>query len=213
MNYPPRPDRHGPPAFEPRPDHWFDSPRNASNHGLPFYATLGVVLLGVVGFFLGFAPYAKYTSSSEGDLAGLTPSTSINFFDNAGGGVGAAGLSLLLAAASIAAFGLLPRQHHNGPVIAGLSLAGSTTLLFLLVGLQRGQEAGVGLILVLVAACLQTVLAVTETLASAGVIRSGGTAYGYPQPSSPDFGRANRPGPYGPPSGPPDYRGGPYRPR
>jgi hypothetical protein len=68
-------------------------------------------------------------------------------------------------------------------VVAGLSFAGFVSLLFLLIGLQRGLEAGAGLILVLVAAFLQAALAIAQLLASAGVIRANVPA-GYPPPPS-----------------------------
>jgi hypothetical protein len=211
MSYPPRPDRYGPPPHDPRQARQSELLRDPGVRGFSFYAALVVAVLGVVGFFLGFAPYAKYASSTDGDLPGVAPSSSVNFFDNAGSGVGAAGLGFILAAAAIAAFSLLPGQRQNGPVVAGMSLAGSTMLLFLLVGLQPGLEAGVGLILVLVAACLQSALAIAGLLSSAGVIGGGDTIRGYQRPASLNSGRGFVP--YGPSSGPPDHRGGPYRAR
>jgi hypothetical protein len=79
-----------------------------------------VTLLGVLSFFLGFAPYAKVSSTGS-----LSTDSSFNFFDNSSGGPGVAGLAVLLATAFVAGFGLLPRQPANESIVAGLSLAGS----------------------------------------------------------------------------------------
>ncbi|BBZ27457.1 hypothetical protein MMAD_17520 [Mycolicibacterium madagascariense] len=162
-------------------------------------------MLGVVGFFLGFAPYAKTGGGGDNTFP-----DSENFFFNGFSGAGTTCLALLLAAATVAAFGMLPGQRDHNSVVAGLSLAGSVTLLFLLVGLEQGLEAGVGLILVLVAAFLQTALAVIQSLVCAGII--GGRpqkAYGVPPPSDPN----QTIGPYDRTQAPPGYRRGPYGPR
>ncbi len=158
---------------------------------------MGVTLLGVLSFFLGFAPYAKFSNNSDTDLP-----SSIDFFNNGSGGAGVAGLGLLFAAA---AFGLLPGQRTNGSVIAGPSLAGFASLLFLVIGIERGLEAGVGLILVLVASFLQAVLAIANVLAPAGIIRAGAAPYSYPPPP---YGGGPPPlEPYGRRSGSPDHQG------
>ncbi|MCV7229076.1 DUF5336 domain-containing protein [Mycolicibacterium komossense] len=187
MSYPPSPDQYGgqPGA------HWQGTPpgvRAPAGRGLPFYAHVGVVVLGVVSFFLGFAPYAKV--NPEGQPSG---GTSVTFFDNAAGGVGVAGLALLLASAAIAAFGLLPGQARNESVVAGLAVSGFASLLFLLIGLENLLEAGVGLILVLVAAFLQAASAVASILAQ------------QPYPPAPPYGGA--PSPYNGP-GPTNFRPG-----
>jgi hypothetical protein len=94
-----------------------------------------------------------YTQAS---VTGQLPATnSENFFDNIGLGVGLIGLALLLAAALVAAFGMLPRQPGTEAVVAGLSVAGFVSLVFLLLGLVDTVEAGVGLILALVSSVLQ----------------------------------------------------------
>ncbi|HUO37096.1 MAG TPA: DUF5336 domain-containing protein, partial [Mycobacterium sp.] len=120
---------------------------------------------------------------------------------NIGLGVGLIGLSPLLAAALVAAFGMLPKQSGHEPVVAGLSVSGFVSLFILLIGLPDAVEAGVGLILVLVSSFLQAALAVGCVLLSAGVVKSGSAAmYGY----------ANQ-GAYGPPLQP--YQTQPYPPQ
>src|SRR6185312_2379278 len=99
------------------------------------------------------------------------------FFDNTGLGVGLIGLALLLAAALVAAFGLLPRQSGNEAVVAGLSVAGFVSLVFLLLGLVDTLEAGVGLILALVSSVLQASLAVGSVLLSSGIVMSAPSGY------------------------------------
>jgi hypothetical protein len=174
------------------------NPMGGTGRGLPFLFTVGVILLGVLSFFLGFAPYERESATGQ-----LPNKSSVTFFDNVGLGVGVVGLSLLVAAALIAAFGMLPRQPANEPIVAALSVAGLLSLLCLLIGLADAVEAGVGLILALVASFLQAALAIGNVLTSAGIVRvgssdSGGhqpqSGYGwqqpYPhQPQPPDYGR------------------------
>lgn len=208
MSYPPRPDRHGPTAYDPRPDRPRNLPAPISGNprSLPFFATLGVMVIGVAAFFLGFAPYAKMSGGGDTDFL-----SSENFFFNGFGGAGTVSLAFLLAAAAVAAFGMLPGQQANAPAVAGLSLAGAVTLLFLLIGLDHGLSAGVGLILVLIAAFLQTGLAVAAALASAGVIGGGRPRSPYDYSPPPPYGGA-APGPYGRVPGAPDHRSGSQRP-
>jgi hypothetical protein len=158
-----------------------------------------VILLGVLSFFLGFAPYERESATGE-----LPDKSSVTFFDNVGLGAGVVGLSLLVAAALVAAFGMLPRHSANEPIVAGLSVAGLLSLLCLLIGLADAVEAGVGLILVLVASFLQAALAIGNLLISSGIVRLGSSepdvrppqsGYGwqqpYPRQSHPsDYGRA-----------------------
>lgn len=149
------------PAATPAPA----SASGAPAKGLPHFLNLGVIAIGVLSFFLGFAPYATPSDDPLGfDV------DSFNFFTNNGPGV--LGLSLLLTAALIAGLGLLPKQTANHEaVVAGLSITGFLVLLFMLIGLV-GLDAGVGLILVLIASFLQAALAVAVMLASAGIIKA-----------------------------------------
>jgi hypothetical protein len=133
--------------------------------------TVGVIILGVLSFGLGVMPYA------QASVTGQLPATnSENFFANTGLGVGLIGLALLLAAALVAAFGMLPRQPGTEAVVAGLSVAGFVSLVFLLLGLVDTVEAGVGLILALVSSVLQAALAVGSVLLSSGIVKSASSA-------------------------------------
>jgi hypothetical protein len=133
------------------------------------YAAARPRVTAILSFILGFTPYAHEAAGTSEPPR----KNSINFFLNFGAGVGLIGLSLLLAAAMVAAFGMLPKQRANDPVVAGLSLAGFLSLLVLLIGLADVVEAGVGLILVLVSSFLQAALAIGSVLFSAGIVKSG----------------------------------------
>jgi hypothetical protein len=156
--------------------------------------------LGIISFFLGFAPYLTIGVESKGmdTLRDPTPKDSVDFFANLGFGAGVIGLGLLVTAALMAAFGLIPKASSNDTAVAALSVAGFLCLLFLMFGLADGFlgtkfHAGVGLILVLVASFLQSALAIAAMLIEAGVIRTGG-GYAYP----PGYGPALYPMPPGP---------------
>lgn len=180
----------GPPQGQPSPGYGPPSQGFSAapgqGKGLPFYLDIGVAALGILSFFLGFAAFANEDKGYTGD--GVFASSSMSFFDNIGLGVGVIGLAVLLAAALVAAFSLLPAQRENGPVVAGLSVTGFISLLFLLIGLSEGANAGIGLILVLITSFLQAALAVAVLLFSAGVIKP-------PAPKQPQYGY------YGPASG------------
>ncbi len=156
-----------------------------SGRGLPFFLNVGVIVIGVLSFLLGFTPYA---SASE-DLSGFE-GDSVNFFQNQGPGV--VGLGLLLAAALIAGFGMLPKQPDNEAVVAALSVAGFLVLLFMLIGLV-GLDAGVGLLLVVIASFIQAALAIAVMLAAAGIIKSA------PSGQSAQYGSYGQGGGYGQP--------------
>lgn len=144
--------------------------RNA--RGTKFLLAVVVAVLGILSFLLGFTPYAKYSLAGD-----VSTKTSVNFFENSGG-IGAAALALLLAAGLIAGFGLMPRQATNESMVAGLSLAGFASLLFAMVGLTDGMEAGVGLILAMVSSFMQSAVAVIGLLISASVVKLGAPTYG-----------------------------------
>jgi hypothetical protein len=174
-----------------QPGYGGGSPNAVPGKGLPFYLTLAVVFIGVISFFLGFTPYAK--------VEGLDKSSS--FFEV---GDGVVGLSLLLAAALIAGFSLLPEQPKTEALAAALSIAACLSLLFLLVAMPEGASAGIGLILVLTTSFIQAAIAVVILLFAADVIKppqpqpqyggyygqSGGYgAAGYSQPQQPGYGQ------------------------
>jgi len=164
---PPNPD---PQAYGPQPPTYNNPPSLSGDTRLSSLLTVGVIILGVLSFGLGAMPYA------QASVTGQLPATnSENFFDNTGLGVGLIGLALLLAAALVAAFGMLPRQPGTAAVVAGLSVAGFVSLVSLLLGLDA-VEAGVGLILALVSSVLQAALAVGSVLLSSGIVMSASSA-------------------------------------
>lgn len=151
--------------------------------GLPFYFNVGVIALGVLSFFLGFAPYSKLDTSDIGmDVTG----TSYNFFQS----IGVVSTSLLLAAALVAAFGLLPKQEIHEGVVSSLSAVGFVSLLFQLISLQNELKLGIGMILVLVLSFVQAALAIAALLFSAEVIKP-------PQPKQQQYGYYGPGGGYG----------------
>ncbi|MCG5431115.1 DUF5336 domain-containing protein [Mycobacterium sp. MYCO198283] len=166
----------------------------APGKGLPFYLRIGIAALGVVGFFLGFAPFV------EGSMEA-------NFFE---AGSGLPGLTLVLVTGLIAAFALLPKQTNSDAVMTATALAGFLTLLFVMVSLSEGFDAGVGLILVLVLSFIQLALAVVVLLLASEVIkpRPPQQAYGgyYGQPPTGGY-------PQPPTGGPMPTYGSPYPPQ
>jgi hypothetical protein len=204
---PPNPD---PQVYGPQFPTYNNPPSPSGAREMSSLLTVGVIILGVLSFGLGVMPYAQASVTGQ-----LPARSSQNFFDNSGLGVGLIGLSLLLAAALVAAFGMLPSQPGNEAVVAGLSVAGFVSLVFLLLGLDA-VEAGVGLILILVSSVLQAALAVGSVLLSSGIVKSassapsgyaGQRAFGLPQPF-PQPQAAYRPAPgsvpaYGRPPSPP----------
>lgn len=201
---PPNPD---PPAYGPQLPTYNNPPSGSSGTRLSSLLTIGVIILGMLSFGLGVMPYA------QASVTGQVPATnSENFFDNIGLGVGLIGLALLLAAALVAAFGMLPNQPGTEAVVAGLSVAGFVSLVLLMLGLVDTVQAGVGLILVLVSSVLQAALAIGSVLLSSGIVMSASSApsgyadqraFAFPQPQA-----ASRPAPgsvpaYGRPPSPP----------
>lgn len=168
---------------------------------LSFFLNLGVVALGIISFFLGFAAFASQSDESSND-SGVFGKKSVDFFDNVSLGVGVISLTVLIAAALIAAFAMLPKQESHDVVVAGLSVAGFISLLFLFIGLSKGLDAGIGLILVLVTSFLQSALAIAVLLFASGVLKP-------PQPRQANYGYYGQPG-YGQPQQP--YYGAPGAP-
>jgi hypothetical protein len=180
--------------------------------GLPFYFNIGVVVLGVLSFFLGFLPYI---SGASAEFAGesISVSSAANFFMTNG----LVSTSLLLVAALVAAVGMLPKQDIHVGAVASLSVVGFVSLLFQLVSLPGEAKLGIGLIIVLITSFLQAALAITALLFSSDIIKPpapkqpqygyyGQGGYGQPQPPSPPsqpqqpyYGAAPGPGSYPPP--------------
>jgi hypothetical protein len=140
-------------------------PAATSGTVLSFLFTLGVMIVGVLTFVLGFMPNRRQFGSGEPPV-----SYSLDFFDNVGLGVEVVALSLLLAAALTAALGLLCKHQNSGPAVAGLSIAGFLSLLMLVTRLPEAAGPGIGLILA--ASFVQAGLAVGSMLFSAGTVNA-----------------------------------------
>jgi Family of unknown function (DUF5336) len=190
-----------------------DSQGKGSTAGLPFYFNIGVVVLGVLNFFLGFLPYI---SGASAEFAGesISVSSSANFFMTNG----LVSTSLLLVAGLVAAVGMLPKQDIHEGAVASLSVVGFVSLLFQLVSLPGEAKLGIGLIIVLITSFVQAALAITALLFSSDIIKPpapkqaqygyyGQGGYGQPQPPSsppsqpqqPYYGAGPGPGSYPPP--------------
>ena len=189
------------PGYGPQSQAYGAAPGPSEAKGLPFYFNIGVIALGVLNFFVGFAPYAKINTSG---IDVEIPGASSNFFQN----IGIVSISLLLAAAVIAGLGMLPKQSINEVTVSGLSLVGFLSALFQLIAMPQGMSVGLGLILVLVLSFLQSALAIAALLFTSGIIKP-------PQPSQPQYGYYGPGGGYGqPPQSQPQqqqpyYGGGP----
>ncbi|MBV9514530.1 MAG: DUF5336 domain-containing protein [Mycobacteriaceae bacterium] len=160
-------------------------PEQGQGRGLPFYLNIGVVVLGVLSFFLGFTPYISGASAEFGGES-VSVSSSTNFFMTNG----LISTSLLLAAALVAALGMLPKHEIHEGVVASLSVVAFISLLFQLISLPSAAKVGFGLIIVLITSFLQAALAVTALLFSADIIKP-------PAPKQPQYGYYGQ-GAYGP---------------
>jgi hypothetical protein len=205
------------PGYGPQSQAYGAAAGQGESKGLPFYFNVGVIALGVLSFFLGFAPYISGTSAEFGGES-ISVSSSMNFFMTNG----LLSISLLLVGALVAAFGLLPKQEIHEGVVSSLSVVGFISLLCQLISLPGEVKLGFGLILVLVLSFLQSALAIAALLFSTGVIKppqpkqpqygyygAQGGGYGQPQqsqPQQPYYGGGPGPGSYQqqpPPSQPP----------
>jgi hypothetical protein len=186
---------------------------------MPFYFNIGVVVLGVLNFLLGFLPYISGATASFGGQS-VSVNSSANFFQT----TGLVSTSLLLAAALVAGLGMLPKQDTHDAVVTSLSVVGFFSLLFQLVSLPGEAKTGIGLIIVLITSFIQAALAITALLFAADIIKPpapkppqygyyGQAGYGQPQqpsppsqPQQPYYGAAPGPGSYPPPpSQPPQW--------
>jgi hypothetical protein len=189
--------------------------------GMTFYFNIGVVVLGVLNFLLGFLPYI---SGAAAQFAGesISVSSSTNFFMTNG----LVSTSLLLVAALVAGLGMLPKQDIHDGVVASLSVVGFLSLLCQLISLPKEANTGIGLIIVLITSFVQAAVAIAALLFAADIIKPpapkppqygyyGQAGYGQPQPppsppsqpQQPYYGAAPGPGSYPPPppSQPPQW--------
>src|ERR1700739_722590 len=134
--------------------------------GMTFYFPIGVVVLGVLNFLLGFLPYI---SGAAAQFAGesISVSSSTNFFMTNG----LVSTSLLLVAALVAGLGMLPKQDIHDGVVASLSVVGFLSLLCQLISLPKEANNGIGLISVLITSFVQAALAITALLFAADIIK------------------------------------------
>ncbi len=138
------------------------------------YAPIGVALLGVAGFFLGFGPYLDGEGGDAPDFFG-------SMFGNP------LVVTLVLIAGLNAALGLIPRQKPNLGTSAVASIAAALLLLCSLgfsdindffSGFGGSSEPGVGagwaFWLVFAVAVAQAALALIAVFSESGLIRPGG---------------------------------------
>jgi Family of unknown function (DUF5336) len=161
------------------------APGPSQGKSLPFYLNIGVVALGVISFFLGFAPYISGATASFGGES-ISVNTATNFFMTNG----LVSTCLLLVAALVAALGMLPKQEIHEVVVSSLSVVGFVSLLFQLISLPGEAKLGFGLIIVLVTSFLQAGVAVTALLFSSDIIKP-------PAPKQPQYGYYGQDGYYG----------------
>jgi hypothetical protein len=115
---------------------------------LPMYLLIGVAILGLAAYLLSFGPIWK------GDTA---PGATVTL-----------GVIAVLFAGLLAAVGLLPKQSNYTAVIAAIAIAGFLLTIYDLI--TNAKIAGWALIVIVVVAALQTVLAIAALLLDAGVI-------------------------------------------
>ncbi|RVW02959.1 hypothetical protein EGT50_09600 [Rhodococcus xishaensis] len=174
----------------------------SGGRGLLFYLGLGVLVLGVVNFLLGFAPYLENTPNVGSPFL---------FTANAFESVGALPLAFLLTGGLLAGISLLPEQDYVAPA-AVASLVGFLVSFVFTLSLSSGQSLAGGGIAILVIGFIQAVVAVSVFLFASGIVkmpqgRPSSThvhpaAYGHPQ----GYGGPQTPPGYGAPQG---YGGSP----
>ncbi|MFF0815942.1 DUF5336 domain-containing protein [Rhodococcus sp. NPDC003318] len=153
----------------------------ADSGSLPRLLCLPVLVLGILNFLLGFAPYAKVSAFGQEGL-------SQNAFE---GGYPVVALAMLLLGGLLAGLSLFPGQAHQ-PTAAATSLVGFVVSLFFLFTLSEGVSLAWGGILVLVLAFIQAAIAIAVLLFGLGLVRAPAPRpSGYPQqfgPPAPGYG-------------------------
>lgn len=158
--------------------------------GLPHLLTLGVLVLGIVTFLIGFAPFAKVSTFADTTLS----QTSFE------GGYPVVGLAMLLLGGLLAGLSLLP-EHSYEALAAATSLVGFAVSLCFLFSLSEGVSLAWGGIVILILGFVQLVLAVTVVLFALGLLKApaprpvGYAPQGYGQPQG--YGEQQFPGGYG----------------
>ncbi|MGF6884135.1 hypothetical protein ABIA39_003624 [Nocardia sp. GAS34] len=148
---------------------------SSNGAGLPLYLTVGVAVLGVINFFLGFTPHITENSQDVG-MGVHTQEVTRTFFAFPGG---AAPLIVLLAGGLLAAISLLPKQNWLG-ASAAASAAGFLGLLFVSFTMPDGYSAAWGTWVVVFLGLVQAAAAVASVL-----FESGFVAVPEPKPAAP----------------------------
>lgn len=131
---------------------------------LPFLLTIGVALLGLVAFLLGFLPFVGPDTSNlpSGITSNAEPANAFQY--------SVVLVALPLIAGLLAAFALLPKQHTRAAA-AAVAVGAFVALLFQSFSLSRLSTAEYGLWVVLVVVFVQAVVAVLAALFDAGVLK------------------------------------------
>jgi Family of unknown function (DUF5336) len=151
---------------------------------LPVLLSLGMTLLGLVAYFIGF--------SDEADLAGQE-------------------ILLMLVAGLLAAFRVLPNGPRFLPVAAVLSVAGGLSMLDGVVGIPEGAKTPGIIVVLLIMGILQMLVAVAAVLFDFGILKMPApTPVGYGPPAGqfppPQQQQQPPPGQYGSPGAQTQYQ-------
>jgi hypothetical protein len=149
---------------------------------LPVLLSLGMTLLGLVAYFIGF--------SDEANQAGQE-------------------ILLMLVAGLLAAFRVLPNGPRFLPVAAVLSVAGGLSMLDGVVGIPEGAKTPGIIVVLLIMGILQMLVAVAAVLFDFGILKMPApTPVGYGPPSGqfPPQQPPPPPGQYGSPGAQTQYQ-------
>jgi hypothetical protein len=123
---------------------------------LPVYLLAAVIVLGLAGYLVSFGPVWK--SSEMGPIAG----TSITG--------GSLEIVAMLLAAMLAALGLLPKGQNYTAIVAAISVIGFLLAVSELINKPNFLSVGWALIVIVILAGLQALVAIGALLLEAGVI-------------------------------------------
>ncbi|WP_330250432.1 DUF5336 domain-containing protein [Nocardia sp. NBC_00565] len=207
MSYPTGGSGYNAPATPPAPASSGQSAGTGSSatgtaKGLPFFLVVGVAVLGVINFLLGFLPYAQQSATVGGRTI---TGDSASFFESQLTPL----IALLLLGGLLAGLSLLPKQSWTGAAAAA-SITGFLALAFQSFTLPDGYELKIGAWVVLFLSFVQAVVAVVAVLFEAGILTppapkpatpqgppSGFGSGGYGQPGTFSAFGQNQPGQYG----------------
>jgi hypothetical protein len=181
-------------------------PAAASAKGLPFYLTIGVTVLGIVNFLLGFLKFESIDLTYRGGAS----DKDLDLFQQGG----SAAVVVLLLAGLVAGISLLPKQNGNQAVVAAASVAGFLAVLFQALDLEPALTLAGAAWALIVLALIQAGAAVFLLLIESGLLSApapkpaapqggfGGPGGGYAQPPSygsapQQYGQPGQAAPYG----------------